>query len=181
MKNNIILIGFMGCGKTSTGIRLSYALRRTLIDTDKWIEKKQKMSISELFASKGEACFRKMETDCIRELIRTEDNRIIATGGGLPLRKENARLLAELGSIYYLRITPEIVYERLKYDTTRPLLQGEDPKGKIRALLEQRAPLYEACADHVIDVGEKNFGEIIDEICRLQGEERWNGKDREEK
>ena len=82
MKNNIILIGFMGCGKTSTGIRLSYALRRTLIDTDKWIEKKQKMSISELFASKGEACFRKMETDCIRELIRTEDNRIIATGGG---------------------------------------------------------------------------------------------------
>ena len=84
MKNNIILIGFMGCGKTSTGIRLSYALRRTLIDTDKWIEKKQKMSISELFASKGEACFRKMETDCIRELIRTEDNRIIATGGGLP-------------------------------------------------------------------------------------------------
>ena len=75
MKNNIILIGFMGCGKTSTGIRLSYALRRTLIDTDKWIEKKQKMSISELFASKGEACFREMETDCIRELIRTEDNR----------------------------------------------------------------------------------------------------------
>ena len=73
------------------------------------------------------------------------------------------------------------MYERLKYDTTRPLLQGEDPKGKIRALLEQRAPLYEACADHVIDVGEKNFGEIIDEICMLQGEERWNGKDREEK
>ena len=73
MKDNIILTGFMGCGKTSVGIRLSYVLRRTLIDTDKWIEKKQGKTVSEIFAKDGEEAFRRMESECIRELIRTAD------------------------------------------------------------------------------------------------------------
>ena len=88
MKDNIILTGFMGCGKTSVGIRLSYALKRTMIDTDKWIEKKQQRSVSDIFAEDGEEAFRQMETSCIRELIETENHRIISTGGGLPVREE---------------------------------------------------------------------------------------------
>lgn len=160
----MILIGFMGCGKTSVGIRLSYALKRTMIDTDKWIEKQQNMTISEIFASRGEAAFRQMETDCIRTLIEKENDRIISTGGGLPIKEENHKLLKQLGRVYYLKVTPETVYERLKEDTTRPLLQGEKPEQKIRDLLAYREPLYEACADEVIEVSKKSFDEIIAEI-----------------
>ena len=156
MKDNIILTGFMGCGKTSVGIRLSYTLRRTLIDTDKWIEKKQRKTVSEIFASEGEEAFRRMESECIRELIGTAEGQVISTGGGLPVRKENRKLLKELGTVYYLKATPECVYERLKGDTTRPLLQGENPREKIRELLEAREAFYQEGADVVIEVSAKS-------------------------
>ncbi len=168
MKDNVILTGFMGCGKTSVGIRLSYALKRTMIDTDKWIEKKQQRSVSDIFAEDGEEAFRQMETSCIRELIETENHRIISTGGGLPVREENHALLKELGRIYYLKVTPEVVYERLKGDTTRPLLQGEDPQKKIESLMAMRQPSYEKCADYVIEVSGKKFEEIIEEIVKKE-------------
>lgn len=164
MKDNIILTGFMGCGKTSVGIRLSYAFKRTMIDTDKWIEKKQGRSVSDIFAEDGEEAFRRMETECLKKLIETENHRIISTGGGLPVREENHALLKELGRIYYLKVTPEVVFERLKGDTTRPLLQGGDPQAKIEKLMTVRQPFYEKCADYVIEVSGKEFEEIIEEI-----------------
>lgn len=164
MKDNIILIGFMGSGKTSVGIRLSYQLKRTMIDTDKWIEQKQKKTVSEIFAQSGEEAFRRMETDCLKELIRISDKQIISVGGGLPVREENHALLKELGTVFYLHVTPETVYERLKTDTTRPLLQVEDPEERIRILLEERAPVYEACADVVLDVSDLSFDEILEQI-----------------
>ncbi len=165
MKNNIILIGFMGSGKTSVGIRLSYYLKQTMLDTDKWIEKRQKMTVSQIFADKGEEAFRAMETDCLRELIGSADHQIISVGGGLPMREENHALLKKLGKVVYLKITPEAVYERLKSDTTRPLLQVENPKERIEILLKERAPVYEACADIVVEVSGKNFEEILKEIA----------------
>lgn len=171
-KDNIILIGFMGCGKTSVGIRLSYALRRTLIDTDKWIEKKQGMTISKIFAKEGETAFRNLETACIEELIETENHRIIATGGGMPLRSENAALLKKLGTVVYLRVDAQTVYERLKGDTTRPLLACENPMQRITELLSQRKALYEACADVIIDVPKRSFEEIVTCICEGAGIEK---------
>ena len=87
MKDNIILIGFMGCGKTSVGIRLSYRMKRTMVDTDKWIEKKQKMTITDIFDTYGEDTFRRMETECLKELIQAADGQIISVGGGLPVRE----------------------------------------------------------------------------------------------
>ena len=98
-----------------------------------------------------------MESECIRELIGTADGQVISTGGGLPVRKENRKLLKELGTVYYLKATPECVYERLKGDTTRPLLQGENPREKIRELLEAREVLYQEGADVVIEVSAKSF------------------------
>lgn len=168
MKDNIILIGFMGSGKTSVGIRLSYALKRTMIDTDKWIEKKTGMTVSDIFAKQGEKEFRRMETECIRGFIENENHQIISTGGGLPVKEENHALLKELGRVYYLKATPEVIYERLKGDTTRPLLKGDDPMSRIRELLEKRASLYEKCADEVIDVSGKSFDIIIEEIVRKE-------------
>ncbi len=170
MKDNIILIGFMGCGKTSVGIRLSYALKRTMIDTDKWIERKQNMTISEIFASQGENSFRQMEQSCLLELIEKEEGRIISTGGGLPIREENHALLKRLGRVYYLKVTPETVYERLKGDTTRPLLQSGDPMAKIEELMAFREPLYEKCADVILEVSDKNFDEIIAQIVEKESQ-----------
>lgn len=164
MKNNIILEGFMGSGKTSVGIRLSYALKRTMIDTDKWIENRQKMTVSEIFEKEGEEAFRQMETECLEELVRTCDNQIISLGGGLPVREENRRLLPRLGRVFYLKASPEAVYERLKMDTTRPLLKVDDPLKQIKTLLEARESNYEACADAVIDVSGRTFDEIIGQI-----------------
>lgn len=164
MADNIILIGFMGSGKTTMGIRLSYKLRRSLLDTDKLIEKKEGRTISEIFAADGEAYFRQQETALLKELMKTASGQIISTGGGTPLREENRALLHELGKVFYLKVSPETVYERLKGDKTRPLLQGDDPMEKIRDLLKERERLYEEAADIVITGDKKGTERILKEI-----------------
>ncbi len=161
---NVILIGFMGCGKTTVGLKLSYRLRQSVIDTDKEIEKSEQRAVSELFAVEGEEYFRKKETECLKKLIETTSNMIISAGGGLPVREENRELLHCLGRVIYLRARPETIYDRLKNDTTRPLLQGDNPQEKIRRLMEQRADCYEQAADIIVDVDNKEFEQILDEI-----------------
>ena len=151
-KNNVILIGFMGCGKTTVGIRLSYRMRRIFEDTDKLIEKRQKREIKEIFAEEGEEFFRDLETEMLSELDRTVSDRIISVGGGVPVREENQRLLKQLGQVIYLKAAPDTIYERLKGDSTRPLLQTENPLQKIRDMLIDREEKYLAAAEKVISV-----------------------------
>lgn len=161
---NVILIGFMGSGKTTVGFRLSYRLRRTVIDTDKEIEREEQRSIADIFATDGEAYFRDRETLCLHKLLGSTGSQIISVGGGLPLRQENRELLHELGQVFYLSASAETIYERVKYDTTRPLLQGDDPIGRIRTLLAERDSCYREAADVVIDVNGKDFEQILCEI-----------------
>lgn len=161
---NVILIGFMGCGKTTVGLRLSYKLRMPVIDTDKEIEREEKRSISDIFAADGEEYFRDRETAYLRKLQGSAGNRIISVGGGLPLREENRSLLHELGKVFYLRADAETIYERVKHDTTRPLLQGENPMTRIKTLLSERDAYYMAAADVVVDVDHKDFERILNEI-----------------
>lgn len=161
---HVILIGFMGCGKSTVGIRLSYRLRRVVEDTDKLIERKAGKSISDIFKEDGEAVFREMETNCLKELVTLKEDRIISTGGGLPVKVENHELLKRLGTVVYLRISPQGVYKRLKDDTTRPLLQCEDPMAKIEELLSKRAPVYEQAADVILDVDDKSMEEVLTEL-----------------
>ena len=161
---NVILIGFMGCGKSTVGLRLSYRLRRTIIDTDKEIEKEENRSISEIFAADGEAYFRDRETAILRKLKESANNQIISVGGGLPVRKENRALLHELGQVFYLRAEGGTIYERVKDDTRRPLLQVDDPLKKIETLIRERDPYYTEAADVVITVDGKSFSQILDEI-----------------
>jgi len=163
---HIILIGFMGCGKSTVGIRLSYRLRRVVEDTDKLIEKKAAKSISDIFKEDGETAFRQMETKCLQELMTIKDERIISTGGGLPMKVENHELLKRLGTVVYLRISSKGVWERLKNDTTRPLLQCDDPGTKIEELMAKRAPVYEQAADVVLDVDGKTMEEVLTELER---------------
>lgn len=166
-KDNIILIGFMGSGKTTTGISLSYRLQCTLSDTDKMIEKREGRSISEIFAAEGEDYFREKETELLRKLGEERARQIFSVGGGTPLRAENRKLLSGLGTVVYLKVSPETVYERLKGDTTRPLLRGEDPMERIRTLLGEREEIYTEAADIVVTADGKKLAQIVDEIAAL--------------
>lgn len=163
---NVILIGFMGCGKSSVAVKLSYRMKQSMTDTDKLIEKKQGKTIAEIFAQDGEEAFRDMETEALRSLKETAKNQIISVGGGLPVREENRALMKEIGKVVYLRAKPETLYERVKEDNGRPLLQCDDPLERIRTLLEERKEAYEAAADLTVDVDDKNFGQILYEIER---------------
>lgn len=164
---NIILIGFMGCGKTTVGLRLSYKLRMPVEDTDKLIETKEGRTISEIFATDGEAAFRCMETDTLREISKRNYGRILSVGGGTPVREENRVLLKECGTVVYLRAKAETIYDRLKGDTTRPLLQCEDPLARIRELIAARSEAYESSADLIVDVDDASMEEVVAQICKM--------------
>lgn len=164
MRNNYILIGYMGCGKSTIGKKLSEILNIKLVDTDAWIEERQGMTVSEIFATKGEPFFRDLETGTLQELLEEKESMVISVGGGLPLREENRRLLQQLGQVIYLKAQPETIYNRVKGDTTRPLLQTENPMGKIREMLGQREEKYQTAADKIVMVDEKDVSEIVYEV-----------------
>ena len=165
MERNLVLIGFMGSGKTSIGVRLSYRLKLTVEDTDKLIERRENKKINDIFAQEGEASFRRKETELLRELAeKRQVLRIYSVGGGTPVDPKNRPLLKQLGTVIWLRVRPETVYERLKHDSTRPLLQCEDPQSRIRELMEARREAYEACADIVVDVDDMDMEDILETI-----------------
>lgn len=163
---NVILIGFMGCGKSSVAVKLSYRMKKSMTDTDSWIEKKQGKTISEIFEQDGEEAFRQMETQALQYLKESAKNQIISVGGGMPMKEENRALMKEIGKVVYLRAKAETIYERIKEDTRRPLLQCENPMERIQALLNDRKEIYEETADLIVDVDDKNFGQILFEIER---------------
>jgi len=165
--NNIILIGYMGCGKSSLGRRLSDAGKAEFFDTDAWIEGLAGCCVSEIFARRGEAVFRQMETECLVHLRHQREGKVIAVGGGLPLRKQNRRLLKTLGKVIYLKASPETVWERIKNDTKRPLLQTPDPQHTIRQMMGDREEAYLAAADRVILVDDKSMEEVTGELLKL--------------
>ena len=155
MKNNIVLIGFMGSGKSSVGIKLANALNYKFLDTDAYIEAQEKMKISEIFSTYNEEVFRKMETQCLCALKESISGYVISTGGGMPLRKVNVELLKEIGTVFYLKASKEVTYERVK---------EINPKEKIEHLLKERMPIYEAAADFTITTDNRSFYSIIEEI-----------------
>ena len=163
-KDNIVLIGFMGSGKSTVGKALAKSLNMDFLDTDDYIEEKAGMTISDIFEKKGEEEFRRIETETLCELKESLANTIISTGGGMPLRSENARLLKETGKVFYLSASAGIIYDRVKDDTKRPLLMVDDPYGKICSMMKERKPLYEKACDYVIDTNSNDIDEIIEKI-----------------
>ena len=163
-RRNIVLIGFMGSGKTTLGLKLSYLLRMPVEDTDKLIERQEGRSITQIFADDGESYFRELETELLRKCGEQKYERILSVGGGTPVNPVNRPLLHQCGTVVYLRVSPEVVYERLKNDTTRPLLQCEDPLTRIRELLEIRDKIYAECADIILDVDNRHSDELAEEL-----------------
>ena len=167
--NNVILIGFMGCGKTSVGKRFSSVGKMTFLDTDEYIVTREGKSVTEIFKTSGEPYFRNRETECIQELIQKQlSDSVISVGGGLPMREENRKLLRELGEVIYLRATSATIYERVQYDSSRPLLQTENPRERITCLTNDRSAVYEAAATAIVDVDGKSLDEIIKEIQKVR-------------
>ena len=170
---NIILIGFMGCGKTSVGKRLSQALECEFLDTDELIEQQQQRTISDIFATDGEAVFREMETECLKSLLeRHGEGFVLSVGGGLPIREVNRGLLKELGDVILLQVSPGVVYNRLRNDKTRPLLQDKNLRGRILDLMSARKSYYEEASTYIVDVNERTFEEIVADILEICGKDK---------
>ncbi len=167
---NLILCGMMGAGKTTIGIKVAEKTGRRWYDTDGLIVDKYG-EIADIFEYYGEAHFRKLETEIVKELVK-HDGLVISTGGGLVLLKENNVLLQENGKIVFLRAKFETLAQRLKMDGSRPLLQSstESIRDRLARLLNERAPIYENAADYIVDVDGKTPDQIADEIVALMGE-----------
>jgi shikimate kinase len=147
---NIVLIGFMGSGKTSIGRHVAHRLGFQFVDTDAVIVERAGMQVAELFAKHGEAWFRDQETAALRSL-RILNRAVISTGGGVVVREENRALLRELGFVTWLTASEEAIYERVSRNKKRPLLQTENPRDTVHELLATRRPLYEGAAQFTVD------------------------------
>lgn len=164
MIKNIILTGFMGVGKTSVGTRLANDLGYAFVDTDLLIESDQKITITEIFSTFGEPYFREVETRIIRQVL-SRDRQIVSTGGGAVIRDVNREAFKNGGFTACLTARPEVIYDRIKHEIHRPLLQIPDPLAKIRELLEARAGFYKQ-ADITIDTSGKTVDQVVGEIER---------------
>jgi len=162
MFKNIILTGFMGVGKTSVGTRLAKDLAYTFLDTDALIEADQKTTITEIFSTFGEASFRDIESRIIQQVLENA-SQVISTGGGAVIRDENRVAFKKAGIVVCLSARAEVILDRIKHETHRPLLQIPDPLAKIRELLDSREQFYRQ-ADLVIDTSGKSVDEVISEI-----------------
>ena len=161
--NNIFLVGLMGAGKTTIGRLLARRLDMTFIDSDHEIEARTGATIPWIFEIEGEASFRRREADVIRELTAGRGI-VLATGGGAVLNAASRALLAERGTVIYLRASVSSILQRTAHDKNRPLLQTADPRKKLEDLTAQREPLYREIADIVIDTGRPNVQSMVQTI-----------------
>jgi shikimate kinase len=165
-RSNIVLVGFMGTGKTAVGRALAAQLGRSFVDTDVWIEEAAGTSIPCLFAERGEAAFRDLESEAIARAAALQDA-VIATGGGALGREENVARLRATGVLVCLAARPEVILERTAPWTDRPMLAGAtDPVARIAELLAARAPHY-ARADAVVDTSDLAVDAVVARLLDL--------------
>ncbi len=153
----------MGAGKTTIGKRLAKRLRRNFVDSDQELESRTGASVALIFDVEGESGFRAREKRLIDELTQL-DNIVLATGGGAVLDADNRAALSSRGFVVYLNASVEDLIARTQRDSSRPLLNTDDPAARMRELLEHRDPIYQGVADLVIDTGKLNLAEVVREI-----------------
>ena len=168
-KGNIILIGPMGSGKTSTGRILAKEMGYVFADTDEVVTNRTGVSIEYIFDVEGEEGFRKRECLALKECLN-DNNTILSTGGGIVLSKENRDLLQDRGTVVYLQTSIRSQVKRTASTNNRPLLQDKDPEETLEKLMLTRAPLYEEIADITIMTDNKSLREMSKEIQRAINE-----------
>jgi len=164
--NNVILLGFMGSGKTAVGKILSTKLNMDFVDLDDWIEKEAKMTINDIFAKFGEPYFRELEKKMVKKACDNINNCVISTGGGVILKEENVENLHQAGVLIWLKVSPEKVYDRTKNTSHRPLLNCPNPLEKIKELLSIRTPYYTKAADYIVDTSNLTIEEVAARIIK---------------
>ena len=160
---NIVLFGFMATGKTTIGKILAEKLNYGFIDTDQLIEEDNGKKITKIFEEHGEDYFRKLEKKAVKKAAKL-DKQIIACGGGAVLDPRSVEHLKKNGNLVLLKASVDEIIKRTRDDTSRPLLQGDDPKSKARVLLEKRSNVYDKVADIMIDTTGRDPEKIAKEI-----------------
>lgn len=161
--NNIVLCGYMGCGKTTVGKALALKMNTVFIDMDEYIEAAAGMHIRSIFEKFGEEHFRKLETMAAEELSK-KNGLIIATGGGAVLNHKNVGLLKSSGKIVLLDVPFTEIEKRLEGDRSRPLLLRPDRDQAMLQLYCARLPVYREVADLIIDAGDKSPDDVCSDI-----------------
>ncbi len=166
---NILLIGFMGTGKSTVSDYLSTLFSMDVVEMDQIIAEREGMSISDIFEIHGEEYFRDAETNLLIEL-QDKKNVVVSCGGGVPMRDRNVEEMRKNGKVVLLTASPETILERLKDDHSRPLLENNKSVDFISQLMEKRRNRYESVADIVINTDGKTKLEICEELIQsLQG------------
>jgi shikimate kinase len=163
--NNIYLVGFMGTGKSAVARELAQEHNLAWVDLDTLIEKRQGMSIADIFASRGESFFRGVESETLEDVAQTS-GQVVSCGGGIVLDAGNVRLMKATGTVVCLSARPEVILQRTQGQRHRPLLNVDDPVARIAELLEQRAVAY-ALADHTIDTSDASIAEVARSVWQF--------------
>ncbi|MGM0563024.1 MAG: shikimate kinase AroK [Pseudomonadota bacterium] len=173
MPQSLFLIGPMGAGKTTIGRLLSQQLGLSFVDSDHYIEERTGVSIPTIFEYEGEAGFRQREARAIDELSRRQGI-VLATGGGAVTTEKNRLNLAARGLVLYLKTSIDEQLKRAGNDKNRPLMQTPDPREKLKAMAEQRNPLYQQIADHTFDTDNRTARQVVKSILSSIEEKREN-------
>lgn len=164
MSDNIILVGPMGAGKTTLGKKLAKQLNRLFIDVDEQIETRLGVTIQTIFDTEGETGFRQRELDTLRDILNTENNAIIATGGGCVLTEGCRRLIICQRLVVHIDVGLEQQHQRLRLDKKRPILQGGNLTAKLKNLRKQRHELYRSVADIHVMTDRSSFRTMLKKI-----------------
>lgn len=162
---NIVLTGFMGCGKSTVAKILSRRLQLPVADTDDIIVEREKRPIKEIFSTSGEGYFREVEKNTVKELSK-KDGLIISTGGGVVMDDENVRALRQNGIIFFLKISAKTAFARAGGTTGRPLMDGRS-FDEIEKLLKSRTPKYEAASDEIIQADDLSAEQAAEKILKI--------------
>lgn len=163
----IILIGLMGCGKTTVGKMLSKRTGMPLLDTDAIIEEQTGLSIPDIFREYGEAHFRSLETALLRYLLeqKIQPAPVISTGGGIVVRPENRSILRQLGFTVWLNVSVRTLLHRTRLSTNRPLLQSPDRHDILSRLLSERRPYYREAAHYRLNSSRMDIPTVVSHVC----------------
>jgi shikimate kinase len=167
-KRNVFLVGPMGAGKSTIGRHLADELHLEFFDSDQEIERRTGADIAWIFDLEGEEGFRKREEDVIEDLT-DKQGIVLATGGGSVVSKAVRNRLSARGIVVYLQTTIDKQVARTQRDKRRPLLQNDDPESVLRALAEERNPLYEEVADYVVETDEQSARAVANQIISKIG------------
>ena len=166
--NHILIEGFMGSGKGTVGKRLATEMGLPLIDVDKKVAERMRMTSGEIYDRFGDVYYRALETFVLTELLEEKDRSVILLGSGLPLMPQNHSYLRDLGTVYYLKADENVIFAKLERSKKRDwLAENDDVRERASKMLEEREPAYSACADHVIETGRRRSADIVAEIMRI--------------